>query len=511
MLISDPWPPRPHYCGQVLFTVTSSRALAAKVKPNQAVLLTDTWDDYGFKTTFDLYCHNGINNVHVGPVKIAYRGLSSGHVELPKKFNSLADPYFSLGVDESFYASLRDEFDEGTRLRIFHSLRDSAYDLALFEQVKNQRVMKDSLLRGTDPDTVRQQFHRIATGGPTRSKFHIRYRQESSAENCPDLKLDLKVDPERKPPSNIHSLIGSNGVGKTRLLHRIAAVTLSRRSSLSGGYLEDRAEHRAHPFNNVVYVSFSAFDSHKPHVPNNSYVGYQYVGLKAEEGQKDHQTLAVEFADIAEKCSSTNRATADRWGAVLDRLEDTDALFRDLEISRLKSMSDRSAAELLFRSFSSGHAIVLLTLVHLVLHTTERTLVLVDEPEGHLHPPLLSTFIRVLSELLMDRNGIAIVATHSPVVLQETPRETVWALRRVGDDLRAEHPDVETFGENVGVITREIFDLEVRRTGFHQLIQELADQGMTFDEIIEEFDDQLGAEGRALARAATRRRRGRVG
>lgn len=47
---------------------------------------------------------------------------------------------------------------------------------------------------------------------------------------------------------------------------------------------------------------------------------------------------------------------------------------------------------------------------------------LIDEPEGHLHPPLLSAFVRALSELLVNRNGVAIIATHSPVVLQEVPR-----------------------------------------------------------------------------------------
>jgi len=64
---------------------------------------------------------------------------------------------------------------------------------------------------------------------------------------------------------------------------------------------------------------------------------------------------------------------------------------------------------------SSGHAIVLLTITRLVATVEEKTLVLIDEPESHLHPPLLSAFIRALSELLYDRNGVSIIATHSPV------------------------------------------------------------------------------------------------
>jgi predicted ATP-dependent endonuclease of OLD family len=51
---------------------------------------------------------------------------------------------------------------------------------------------------------------------------------------------------------------------------------------------------------------------------------------------------------------------------------------------------------------------VLLTITRLVETVEERTLVLLDEPEAHLHPPLLSAFVRSLSDLLINRNGVAI-------------------------------------------------------------------------------------------------------
>ncbi len=123
-----------------------------------------------------------------------------------------------------------------------------------------------------------------------------------------------------------------------------------------------------------------------------------------------------------------------------------------------------------------------------------------DEPEGHLHPPLLAAFVRALSDLLINRNGVAIVATHSPVVLQEVPRSCVWKLNRAGREARADRPDIETFGENVGVLTREVFGLEVTQTGFHKLIAERS-VGRSYEEVLDLFSQQLGAEGRGLARA----------
>jgi len=116
--------------------------------------------------------------------------------------------------------------------------------------------------------------------------------------------------------------------------------------------------------------------------------------------------------------------------------------------------------------------IVLLTITRLVEEVEERTLVLLDEPEAHLHPPLLSAFIRSLSNLLIDRNGVAIIATHPPVVLQEVPKSCVWNIRRSESEIKVERLEIESFGENVGILTREVFGLEVTQSGFHKLLKD---------------------------------------
>lgn len=154
----------------------------------------------------------------------------------------------------------------------------------------------------------------------------------------------------------------------------------------------------------------------------------------------------------------------------------------------------------LFGKLSSGHKIVLLTITRLVETVEERSLILLDEPEAHLHPPLLSAFIRALSDLLINRNGVAIIATHSPVVLQEVPRSCAWKLRRTGSETNAERPEIETFGENVGVLTREVFGLEVTQSGFHKLVGNAVESQASFDSVLDRFNDQLGAEARAIAR-----------
>ena len=141
-----------------------------------------------------------------------------------------------------------------------------------------------------------------------------------------------------------------------------------------------------------------------------------------------------------------------RWLRAVELLE-ADPLFLD---ANARAVVDDTAegwegrTRKWFRRLSSGHSVVLLTISRLVELVEEKSLVL-DEPEGHLHPPLLSAFIRALSELLVNRNGVAIVATHSPVVLQEVPRSCACVLNRTGVALRADRPELETFGEKVGI------------------------------------------------------------
>ena len=60
---------------------------------------------------------------------------------------------------------------------------------------------------------------------------------------------------------------------------------------------------------------------------------------------------------------------------------------------------------------------------------------------------------------------------------------------------------METFGENVGVLTREVFGLEVTHAGFHMLLREAIGEDDDFGAVLQKFDSELGGEARAIVRA----------
>ena len=496
------------------------------------ILLTKSdWNDWF--TWYTLYSVQLINVdgtvVHLGRVKIGQRGMSvtNASTKIETDIAGLDESYFSLGQDENYYETLI-SLGEDIRKLYLNIMRDCAFLLDIFEKNLDEPVMQESLLRDVEESRVRERFHRLANGQAilTYYSFEYHFPEDGEALTAPPV-LTFAVSPNSLPATNIHVLIGRNGVGKSRCFDFLARTFLGMPKSDSNqgvGKLVNTARRSAYStlgqddpgFAGLVTVSFSAFDSRGPLTGISSGAKkYEYIGLVTHktEGNNDANVtpstprvkgsaeLAAEFAESVVICREGIRRR--RWKQALTTLE-SDSLFAESSVSRLADDDDfpglDTRARDLFLGLSSGHAIVLLTITRLVELVEEKSLVLIDEPESHLHPPLLSAFLRTLSDLLTDRNGVAIIATHSPVVLQEVPKSCVWMFSRAGHEVSATRPEIETFGENVGILTREVFGLEVTQTGFHRLVADKV-QGRTYDSIMKEFGGQLGAEGRALARA----------
>jgi predicted ATPase len=297
-------------------------------------------------------------------------------------------------------------------------------------------------------------------------------------------------------------LIGRNGVGKSTLLRRIADDAMAGRITVDGAPGEENS------FTGCVVVSFSPFD--RPYEPPPaSALSFDYIGLHhlEERRLKTEAERRKEFVDSF--AVARIGARGNRWRAAIETLNYAASGFLDDHMTVLDAMMrEGSTARFettvgaVFDGLSSGHAAVLLLMTRLIEVVGERTLVLIDEPETHLHPPLLAALTSALSALLSDRNGMAVVATHSPVVLQEVPASCVWKMFRHGDELTAHRPNLETYGESVGELTYDVFGLEVSSTGFHAAIAAEVEAGGTYEEIAQRFSG-LGAEARSLLRAMT--------
>lgn len=486
-----------------------------------AYLRVDNWDDwFTYSTMYTLSIRDAGGVIHhIGSVKIGQAGMrpDQRRPDLEPSFDMLGEEFFSVGQDDTYY-ELLNQLGTNLRDRVLTGLRDMAFDPPRLEIALKEKVTGVSLLRSVTRATVQGQYARLAQGGARLSRYNFSYSgPRKTRSKAPPIKLTFVVEPESMPPSNIHVLIGRNGVGKTHLLNNMSRSLVDHRSSPEevGAFEAGESDEGQDLFANLVSVTFSAFDPFDP-LPNRrdrsaglpcAYVGLKRTGTTSEGkpiAPKSPDSLSREFGASVLVCRSQS-ASLSRWRRALHMLE-ADPIFKAADVAllaedELDEDERKARARKLFSNLSSGHKIVLLTITRLVETVEERTLVLLDEPEAHLHPPLLSAFVRALSDLLVNRNGVAIVATHSPVILQEVPSQCVWKIWRNGRIVQAERPTVETFGENVGVLTREVFGLEVTDAGFHQLLRTAARDQRDFEEIVAKFDGKLGGEARALIRA----------
>jgi predicted ATPase len=310
----------------------------------------------------------------------------------------------------------------------------------------------------------------------------------------------------------VHVVIGRNAVGKTVLLNNMVRSLVDKRTlKTEVGKFEGQTDISSGIFANVVSMSFSAFDENPPIAKRNlrENVNYSYIGLKhpPEKGKshsksKSPAELTVEFVRSVTNCR--NQPLRQRWIRAISTLE-SDPIFKESQCIRLLNIRNEfkfeEYATNLFDRLSSGHKIVLLGITRLVEVAEEKSLVIMDEPEMHLHPPLLAAFIRTLSELLINRNGVAIIATHSPVVLQEVPKSCVWQIQRSQLIVNANRPERETFGENVGVLTSDVFGLEVIKTGFHTILNSCIEKNETYEDVLDSLNGELGLEGKTILRS----------
>lgn len=499
--------------------------------PNKVYLVNNDWDDwFEFETVYNVHYQNN----RIGNIKIGRKGQAERRASLPNSFEHLPEGFFSLGTSADYYANLKN-YNE--RIEILSALNDVAYNLELFKEIFTERVTQVSLLRDISISTVKGQFNRIADGGAVLTDYDFKYiLPDTDFITGEKQHLDFKVEAENNTPSsNIHVLIGNNGIGKTTIIKGMLHALLFDNDSEDYGKIETGW---GETFSNIVNITFSAFDDPicQEDIPDNK-VPYTYIGLiyaqYDESGNRNryakYNQLPVLFYENYYQIIKSN-TKKELWNRSIDILQ-ADNTFKDLHIkewgdkdsrkyaliqekfpmkideaktqykNRLEQEYYQAIVNEYFSKLSSGHKNILLTLVSLVNYVEEKTLVILDEPEEHLHPPLVSAFIRALSVLLTYRNGVAIIATHSPVIVQEVPRKCVWKIRRKGKYRIFDRPEIETFGENLGELTTEIFSYDIEKSGFHSLLKQAADKTSTYDRALSSFNGELGNEAKSILRA----------
>ncbi|HDX8452528.1 AAA family ATPase [Aeromonas hydrophila] len=469
-------------------------------------LSRSNWDDYSYKSTFQLYFFNGIYERHIGETKIIDSGLDIGYVDAGDNIYKLDDNLCSLGQTTEYYANIKKLDADG--IEILKALNDCAYDEVVYGLFKELDQFKSSAVRFSTAEQAlkfgRDIFSReIDTNIPPchSFKFCTKLRGFNKKHN-----LDFKFfnQKDSKIPSNINVIIGRNGTGKTQLLSDLA-------KTISGYGFDNKKDlilsrdnkfGDSNPaFGHVMVISYSAFDSfeipgrdaqEKEEMITSGHIhGYRYCGLRVRTDNntyrlKDLSEINEEFTNTYNKILSSGKL--EKWNKCIKHVFN-DSSFKNVE---------RDIIQTDFKKLSSGQKIILSILSGVYEHIKDNSIVILDEPETHLHPSLISAFMHSLRDILISFNSYAIIATHSPVILQETPSKFVQVLGGDFNTPRVTSLKSESFGEEISTLTEDVFHVSYEDSNFYQVLTKLAKDGYSANQIDRLFGKRLGFTARSF-------------
>ncbi len=260
-------------------------------------------------------------------------------------------------------------------------------------------------------------------------------------------RLSVVLGNEPRLPDRIMGLIGKNGTGKTWLLGRLAAALSG--DEVGGG----RFRPRRPAFRRVLAVSYSAFDNFNKPTTKRTF-SYIYCGVYDKLGQLNApRKLMAKLRQAAARIVEKRRRSVwrDMMEAVLDN-----SITVDME-EYLFSQTIDETSRVKRPRLSSGQLVLASTIAELIAYIEVNSMVLLDEPEMHQHPNSVAGLLFSLNRLLLRFESFAVIATHSPLVIQQIPAQYVRQFIRSGNATVIRELRKECFGENLSSITEELF------------------------------------------------------
>ena len=441
-------------------------------------LKSKTWDDYGHKTLFYLdYIKEDGSYSRVGDVKICKKDVYKTLDVIPKSFLSLDLSYCSLGQDTSYYSKIKEILGEDA-MAFLYSMKDAAVFSLISDHFENDLGFRHSLLRDNNADTALNLGRYVLAGFDPDERVNFTYKTRFAYSSDYDfnIKFDFGRINKKDNFNRVVAIIGENGVGKTSLLSNLA-------KSIANQQKDCFLPH--HPlFTKVVAASYSMFDRFY-NIDARAF-NFEYCGMHNKEGGlMDLNQLKARHKRNAETINALNRGQILKifLGNILpnDMLE---GLFGE------DSMFNYDAYEGYYTKMSSGQTMLTNLIIDITANVRSNCLIMIDEPEVHLHPNAITQIINVVNLVCEKFSSCCIMATHSPLVIQSLLSRNVLIMERDVDGTPVvRQMRVESLGENLTTINEEIFSNGQRDKYYRRLIKRAVDGKESMEQVLQELQN----------------------
>lgn len=546
----------PSRTSSVSVFLAHSRAAARSIKGRPVLAIVPdeaSWNDYSLRHYAELhvFLENG-EAYHVN-LRIMFVGWANAKdyiksvvsAQIPViPIDQVAVPFCSLQREATEYRQLVENIGFDNTISALRSMKDVV--LANLEQ-EDEDVIALTLTEGFHVGMVRSatrytayrrggQYLRPEPRSPVEdaaSAFSVEATLPGSSE---PVIVDFDFEPDPIFDDRACVLIGRNGVGKTQLLRLIVEGMIDRSD---GADYEDspRAEiSESSRFSRTIVFSSVPSDPYRKSIPPWLGIDYEYFAVAADPhplGQAFLQSLLDALRDDGSAFGKdgARRTRAQLLQTSLDQLGmwkhlyvplrpamqaddfslhvDSNGVayvaladrFNEKQENQLASFIDMSGTAIVLsdgmepRRLSSGELAMIQFAAQAAASIENGSLLLLDEPETHLHPNYVSQFMDLLQDLLEKTRSVAIIATHSAYVLREVSRRRVTVLSRDEKNMiLADRPRMQTFGANIDDLSQFVFIDSAVSARFRERLEtwgKREGREIGIDAIIERYGDQL--------------------
>ena len=326
--------------------------------------------------------------------------------------------------------------------------------------------------------------------------------------------LTLKYEHDSLIPKRINILIGKNGLGKSQALNKFCRSAL--RYKDEENFLIDEHSINGRPMINrllAIGTPGETSNTFPAERINTQKLYYRRLNLTRNGRTKTSRSTIELLVQLAR--SEEYIGNDDRWSIFIQSLNKAfgisnivlqlkngsycslDKIHRGGgEATRLELWSNLDYKSEPFVSFEEGYYPLSsgqLTFFKFALLSSlfieNGSFVLMDEPETHLHPNLISDFINLLDFLLEKTGSFALLATHSAYLVREVSREQVHIFKVDEEkNISIVQPRLRTFGANVDMISEFVFEDNIENRLTYKIIEKVSQKSF------ETIDKEIGHE-----------------
>ena len=476
----------------------------AKAYPCIKLVFNDNWNDYGYYTWFHLWYLESQDKSSwrsIGDLKIMHLE-DEVYDRIPEAFNTLDDGFCSIGINIGYYKSLLDCFGRDGAKKLLNSLQDCAIIPTVRERFNTTGAYNTSLLREISTKEVLDDALLLIENENADNIFSFGYHFVPPYKK--DSVCDWNVHFEFDAPKyrRVVAVIGENGVGKTQML-----------SDMLKDLTEDNNENFSHKplLRNILVLCSSEFDAYK-----NINKGSSNYNVRRLSVVQDDDTVAkLEDSILTIIDRGTFLANGDMlavWQHYIELLKkemgkEAEQILivppKTEENKYPRPYLNKKYLEELVEHMSTGQLQVFTLITHVCAYIHLNSLVVLDEPEIHLHPRLMTEFFVCLGGLLSFFKSYALVPTHSPLVIRECVNGNVYLMQRTRDDEAVIGiVPFRTFGQDLTTLYEKVFGYQEEKTFFYRLVKEMSYRArVTYDRLVKRLEDdgvQLDSNSRSI-------------